>query len=304
MSFTADSRYALRSCASRPGFTTFAALALAIGIGANTAVFSVVNAVGRFPTAADTRTAPGVVVINETAARRFWPGEDPIGRRVKFADSSWSTIIGVAGDVRYGGLEQAPRPEVFVPHTQTEYSIADREMVFLVRTAGDPATMGDAVRGAVSAVDREQPVYAVSTMKDVISGTLAPRRVSMKLLSAFAVIGLALAAVGVYGTMSFAVEQRTPEIAIRMALGAGQTAVLRAVLWYGMRWSALGIAVGLCAAPALARLISGLLYGTSTLEPGVYVVAAAAIVIAALAGCCVPALRAMRIEPPAALRWE
>jgi putative ABC transport system permease protein len=264
---------------------------------------------GRGFTPADREDAPLVAVVNETMARRFFPGEDPIGRRVDFrlrpvgaaeAGPSWREIVGVVGDVRHQGLAQPARPEIYLPYRQEPVSL----VALAVRTGSAPEAMATAVKSAVWAVDAEQPVIAVMGLDRLASESLALRRVSMLVLAAFAAVALALAALGLYGVMSFSVAGRTREIGVRMALGARPRQILAMVLGQGLAVTGLGVAVGLAAALALTRVLASLLYGVSATDAASLAAVAALLVSVALAASYVPARRATRVDPMTALRSD
>jgi putative ABC transport system permease protein len=262
---------------------------------------------GRGFTAADRDGAPRVAVINEAMARRFFPGEDPVGRRVDFrvgdADEPappGRQIVGVVGDVRHQGLAQPPGPEIYLPYGQEPLSL----VALVVRTASPPEAMATAVKSAVWAVDPEQPVLAVMGLDRLAAESLALRRVSTMSLGAFAAIALALSALGLYGVMSFSVAGRTREIGVRMALGARRGQILAMVLGQGLAVTGLGVAVGLAGALALTRVLASLLFGVSPTDAASLAAVAVLLVSVALAASYVPARRATRVDPITALRAE
>ncbi len=261
---------------------------------------------GRGFTKADTETSERVIVINQAMARRYWPNEEPVGRRMAIGestkDTSWRTIIGVVGDMRHASLIEAPVPTAFTSYRQDVESWP--RMAFVIKAEGDPSPLVTAVRRALVSVDPSQPVYAVQPMDKLLADAIAPGRFVMFLIGALAFVALALAAVGVYGVISFSVGERTHEMGIRIALGAGKTDVLALVLGQCTRIAALGIAVGLLAALALTRLMSGLLFGVSPTDPITF--AAVSILLGAIAlfACYIPARRATKVDPVVALRHE
>jgi putative ABC transport system permease protein len=260
---------------------------------------------GRVFADGDRDGAPSVVVINQALARRYWPhGEDPVGKRLKLHHDpkrDWSTIVGVVGDVRDYGLDQPVRPELYVPYSQLpEYS----GMAMIVRTDGDAAALTGAARAALGEVDASQPIYDVQPMSELVRASLAQRRFALILMLVFAVVALLLAAVGIYGVMSYSVAQRTQEIGIRVALGASSTSVLGLVVGDGMRLVGAGLVLGIAGALALTRLVSSLLYAVSTTDAVTFSLVALLLVVVALVATIIPARRAMRVDPMQALRSE
>ncbi|HEV2860568.1 MAG TPA: ABC transporter permease [Pyrinomonadaceae bacterium] len=251
----------------------------------------------------DGAEAPPVVLVNETTARKYWPGADPVGRRVKLgpgAQGPWVTVVGVVGDVRNFGLESEAKPEVYVPHRQSPQS----RMRLVLRTDGDPLSLVPAVRSAVRSLDAELPFSQVATMEELLARSVAQRRLSTLLLGVFAGTALLLAAIGIYGVMAYSVTQRTREIGIRMALGARRGDVVRMVLRQGMALALAGVACGLGGGLVAARLMRGLLYGVSAVDPLTFVGMAGVLTCVALLACYVPARRATKIDPLVALRAE
>ncbi|CAN5347645.1 ABC transporter permease [soil metagenome] len=250
----------------------------------------------------DTATAPGVSLVNETFARRYFPNEDPLGKRIKRRgdDNDWTTIVGVVGDVRQLGLDAEPRAEMFFSYQQSPVPF----MNIVIRTATDPATLAAAVRQEVWAVNPNQPVANVSTMNELLANSAARTRFNTLLLSLFALTALTLASVGIFGVMSYTVTQRTREIGVRMALGAQRSDVLRLVIRQGMILAGLGIVIGLAAALALTRLMTSLLYGVSATDPATFTGIALLLAGVALVACYIPARRATKVDPMVALRYE
>jgi predicted permease len=260
---------------------------------------------GRFLAQTDGADAPKTAVVNETMARTYWPGIDPIGRRFKRgplqSNTPWWTVVGLVFDMRQGGMEVPVRPEAYFPFEQADFFWPDS---LAVRTAGDPLTVANEVRQQVWQVDKDQPVANVQTMSDLVESSVAQSRMNTLLLGAFAAIALLLAALGIYAVLSFAVTQRTREIGVRIALGARFGDVLNMVLASGARLFMAGAAIGLIAAFSLARLMSHLLFEVS---PGDFVSYASVVVVfAAIAflACIVPARRAAKVDPVVALRYE
>jgi putative ABC transport system permease protein len=261
---------------------------------------------GRLVGDGDTEDAPLVVVINDTMARKYWPGEDAIGRRFHFgtADQPWLTIVGIVPTLRHNAVVEEPRAEMYVPHAQVSRARAGtpRSMAVVVQTADDPASYIPALRAAVRAIDPKLPVAEIRTMTDIAAGALARPRLTTWLLAGFAALALALAAIGIYGTSALLVSDRAQEIGIRLALGAPRAAILRLVLARGVALAAAGIAGGVVAALALTRLLTNLLYGVTPLDPLTFVAVPALLGGVALLASLVPARRAARLDPLRTLR--
>jgi putative ABC transport system permease protein len=256
---------------------------------------------GRTLTGQDDAEAPRVVVINETLARRHWPGEDPVGRRIAIGDESNSLeIVGVVGDIRHFSYDRPPRPEAYMSYFQDPWPM----MGLVVRAETDPLSLVGAVRREILAVDSDQPVYAVNLMDRVLAESIRSHRFTVQLLALFAGVAIALALVGVYGVISYTLSRRVHEMGIRMALGAGQGEVLHLGLSWGLKLVLLGTGIGLVAAIALTRFISSLLYGTSATDPAVFLGVSVMLTAAAALAAFVPAQRAARRDPLAALRYE
>ncbi|HKP13968.1 MAG TPA: FtsX-like permease family protein, partial [Blastocatellia bacterium] len=244
-----------------------------------------------------------VVIVNETLAREMFPDQDPIGQRLVINMSKTpvpTEIIGVVGDVKHAGLDAPPRAMSYWPHVELPYS----GMMLVARTEGDPLNYVTAVRGEVQALDNDQPIASVYTMEQLMSESVARSRFSTTLLAIFAGIALILAAVGIYGVMSYAVTQRTHEIGIRMALGANSRAVMGMVIRQGMTIVVIGVAVGLAASFALTQTLSSLLFGVSAKDPLTFAAIAVVLTAVALAACAIPARRATKVDPMVALRYE
>jgi putative ABC transport system permease protein len=244
-----------------------------------------------------------VVIINEGMARRFWPDGDAIGKRIKVGppqNEPWLTIVGVAGDVKNIGLEADALLATYEPHAQRPWSA----MNLAIRTEADPSSLSAAVRGELRVMERDLLIRSLSTMDERIRLSVAPRRFNMTLLTGFAGLALLLAAVGVYGVMSYTVTQRTHEIGVRMALGAQSGAVLRLIVGQGVKLALIGVAIGLPAAFALTRWMEDLLFGVRPTDSWTYGAVAALLLLAALFACWIPARRAAKVDPMIALRHE
>ena len=269
---------------------------------------------GREITDLDDARAPGVVIVNERAAGSYWPGEDPIGKRIAFDDDrrnppTWLTVIGVAANAKQSDWAADPYPEVYLAALQNREFLENpgahvAYLTLVVRTVGDPAALAPDVKKTVWSFDRNLPVSEVYTMDQVVAGANAQPRFEMLLLGVFAVIALLLAAVGIYGVMSYSVSRRTREIGIRISLGASRAEVLRMVLRQGMAQALAGSAAGIAGAPLLSRLMARMLYGVRPTDPVTFGSVAVVLGLAAILAIFVPARKATRIEPMAALRHE
>jgi putative ABC transport system permease protein len=262
---------------------------------------------GRFFDAHDTPDSLPVAVVNRQLAEHFWPGEDPVGKRLKVgpADSPnpWATVIGVVGDVRQNGFYGEQQFELYSVFAQERRSwLAPRDLV--VRTSGDAASVAGAVRQAVWAVDKDQPISHVRTMDQVFAAAMSRERFQMLLLALFATLALVLACVGLYGVISYAVAQRTHEIGVRMALGAQRADVLRLVIREGMLLTFAGLALGTAGALAATRVMKELLYGVTASDAITFISVSALLVLVALLACYLPARRATKVDPLIALRYE
>jgi len=257
---------------------------------------------GRALRASDAAGAPGVVILNETVARMLFGERDPLGQHVSFGPppTSWMEVVGVVSDTIGSDLAQAPMPEVFTPYLQDPSFMTS----FVVRTGGDPATLDSAVRAAVQSVDKDQPLSELTSMDDILAKSVTPQRFRMLLLGLFALLALVLAIVGTYGVMSYSVAQRTHEIGIRTALGAGRADILNLVVSQGFRITLSGVVAGISGALALTRFMANMLYGISATDPFTFVAVALLLSSAALAACYIPARRATKIDPIVALRTE
>ena len=258
---------------------------------------------GRAFTEQDKAGAPPVVIVNETLARRHWPNEEPLGKRIRFYGpldrAPWMQVVGVIRDVKYE-LNNPVTPEFFLPHAQDPWNA----MVLVTKTAGDPSAMASVIRQQVWAIDKDQPVFDVRTMAEVRSISVALYSVSSAILGIFAGVALLLAAVGIYGVMAFAVTQRTHEIGVRMALGARSRDVLKLVVFNGMRLALIGVAVGLVGGWALSRFMEKLLFGVEATDVVTFASVSVCLLLAALLACYLPARRATKVDPLVALRYE
>jgi putative ABC transport system permease protein len=246
----------------------------------------------------DAKDPPDAVIINETLARRFWPDEDPVGKRILFGDSG-PTIVGVVGNIKHAGLEAEYEPEMYVPFPEQS-----SQLVLVARADSEAIALAGPLRALVHSIDKDQPVENFSTMEEVVSRSVAQPRFLAILLSVFATLALALAAVGVYGVMSFSVAQRTREMGIRMALGAQPRDILRLVLGQGMALAVIGVAAGLLGSFAVTRLMSSLLYRVSAADPITFIVISLLLTEVALGASFIPARRALKVDPMVALRHE
>jgi putative ABC transport system permease protein len=249
--------------------------------------------------------APLVGVANEAMVRQYFPNEDPLGRRVRWArnpEVQWITIVGVVGDVKHYGLDVPELPALYSPYTQAPPW--KRWMSLVARTQSDPVAMATAVKQQIWKVDSQLPITKVETMTNVAAESVAARSFNMMLLGLFAVLALVLAAVGIYGVMSYAVTQRTQEIGIRMALGARAADVLKLIIRNGLTLTLIGIAIGLAGAMALTRLLETMLFGVTPTDMLTFVAVSVVLIVVALLACYVPARRATKVDPLVALRYE
>jgi putative ABC transport system permease protein len=262
---------------------------------------------GREFTARDTVAAPRVAVVNEALARKHWPDDSPIGKRVAFSQDEplWYEIVGVVGNVKHRGLDATDRPELYVPYRQPLFAgWTVRPMYVAVRTAGEPLAIASEVRRLVARLDRDQPISDVRTMDARIGRSLSGRRFNTILLGAFAALALTLAAVGIYGIVAYSVTERTHEIGLRLALGAQRRDVLAMIVRQGMSMTIAGSVVGVAAALALTRVMSSLLFDISASDPLTFTTIPLLLAAVAFVACYVPARRATRVDPLVALRTE
>jgi putative ABC transport system permease protein len=268
---------------------------------------------GRGFTEQDREGAPLVCIIDETMAEKFWPGEDPLGRRVTFEEAEESTrenpiriyrtVVGVVRNVRHYELENPARITVYVPFTQSE-GMWTSALHVAAKTTGDPLLLTEMVRRELGVLDPQVPLYQVETMEGYVGEALSNTQLVGGLLTVFSAIALILSAIGIFGVMSFSVAQRLREIGIRMAVGAGAGDVVRMVAAQGLKVTLLGIVLGLLAALALTRLLSSVLYEVNPVEPFTYAVFAAFLIAVSLLAAYLPARRATRVDPVSVLREE
>src|SRR5262245_47462936 len=257
---------------------------------------------GRSFTRADTADSPWVTVINDSMAREYWGGQDPIGRRLQFGAEKWRTVIGVVGDVRHEGLDGETNPEMYVPIEQAPNTESSPSIV--IRTALDTGAAAAELREAVAAIDRAMPVDRIETMEQLVSGSVAEPRFHTVILAAFSMLALAMASIGIYGVMNYLVIQRTREFGIRLSVGATPSDVLWLVLGRAAALIAAGMCLGLAGSVLLVRLIEKLLFGTAPLDPLTFAAVPVLLAAVALAASYVPARRATRVDPMVALRYE
>lgn len=264
---------------------------------------------GRPFTNADSGSSPPVVIISQSFARRFFPKEDPLGRHLTFAPEAtaqpWPTIVGVVGDVRDLALDAQPDIEVYAPYQQSLLPYNPLPyMTLVVGTVGDPNSLASTVLAKIHETDKALPRPEAEPMASVYSGSISARRFNMLLLSIFAIIATILAAIGIYGVVSYLVARRTHEIGIRVALGAEARDVLALVVGQGLLLAIFGVAIGLVGALALTRVLEKMLFGVTSTDLTTFAGVSTLLIGIVLVACYVPARRAMRIDPMAALRYE
>ncbi len=256
---------------------------------------------GRDFSSRDKSDGPAAAVINDDLARIYFPGEDPIGKRITFDEGeSWMSIVGIIGDVRQLGQDSSAKPEVYFPYLQ----VAAPSMTLVVRTASNPLNLAAAVKSQIQMIDKDLPIDNAKTMQQLLAESISGRRFNMLLLTVFAVVALVLAIVGIYGLMSYTVTQRTHEIGIRVAIGAQPRDVFRMVIGQGMILALIGVAFGLVGAFGLTRLMTSMLFGVEPTDPATFVSIAALLTGVALVACYIPARRATKVDPLVALRYE
>ena len=262
---------------------------------------------GRFFVDEDVNLPPGPVIVNQTLARKVWPGTDPIGKRIRLrSDAPWLSVVGIVSDIKNHGLNAVTKPEMYFPYTDQPFGIwADlASMTLVVRTAVEPQQMMSAIRGQLKSLDPELPLFKISTLEQVVSSSTSHTRFPTLSLSLFAFIALFLSAIGVYGVLAYTVAQSRHDIGIRIALGAEQGRVIRFFLGQGVRWAAFGGCVGLVAAVTLVRFMRRMLFEVSAYDPSIFVTVGLGLVTIVLLASAIPALRAAKVDPLIALKSE
>jgi len=259
---------------------------------------------GRLLGAADTAASPTTIVINETLARAFWPGEDAVGQHLKQGwpedKSPWREVVGVVADVKFNGLASDTPLQVYLPLTQESSS----SLIIAARTAVEPMSIAPALEAAARDVNKDMPLFQTATMDQVLETSIAQQRLSLIVMVTFAFVALALASVGLYGVIAHAVTERTHEIGVRMALGAEARHVLGLMVRQGLTTTMIGVAIGVVSAVALSRWIQDLLFGVTATDPATFAAVVAMLMTVAVVACYVPAWRATRVDPTMALRSE
>jgi predicted permease len=257
---------------------------------------------GRLFAETDREDAPAVAIVNEAAARAYWPGGNAIGQRLQIDGPPWRTIIGVVGDVRHEGLAIEWKPELYLPFAQLPYP--NRVMTLVVRTLGEPLGLAPAVRNVVSTTDPDLPLYRVETLEQIVDASVGEPRFRAMLLSALAVVALILASIGLYGVMSHLVGQRTREFGIRAAVGARREDLMLMVLGRSLALVLVGLVLGLLGAAGLQGYVRSLLYGIAPYDPLIFSAVPVLLIVVALLASYLPARRAAAIDPILALRSE
>jgi putative ABC transport system permease protein len=250
----------------------------------------------------DGMRAPHVAILNQTAARLFFEGEEPLGKRLKVSwnDAREVEVVGIVGDIRHSQLHTRPDPCLFMPNAQQPFPFS----ALVVRTLGDPKALAGPVKEQIRQADPDQGVAEVRTMEELVAGAMSQPKLQAMLLSIFSILAVTLASIGIYGVLAYSVTQRTREIGVRIALGATPSSAFRMVLKEGLGLASIGVVIGLAAAVATAGALRGLLYDTEPLDPAIFSGVTALLVLVAAAACAVPALRATRVDPAIVLREE
>jgi putative ABC transport system permease protein len=262
---------------------------------------------GRFLKAEEAKLPPASVIVNQTLARKVWPGTDPIGKRIRLGPGyPWLSVVGVVADIKNHGSNVATKPEIYFLLTDQPFQIwVDlRSMTLVVRTAADPEQIVGAIHGQLKSIDPGLPIYKVATLRQVVSSSMAQTRFPALTLSLFACTALLLAAIGIYGVLSYTVAQSRHDIGVRMALGAQQGQILRFFLGQGVKWAALGGCAGLGAALPLVRFMRSMLFQIGPYDPRILLAVTAALSVVVLMACFIPAARATKVDPIAAIRGE
>jgi predicted permease len=256
---------------------------------------------GRLLNDFDTDQSPSVAVVNETMARKYWPNENAVGKRLKLSPRTavWSTVVGIVADARTESLASAQVPQLYA----SLYQRQGKHLAILLRGQVEVAAVARQVREQVQSINSALPVFGEASLEETVSSSLAVRRFSMQMLALFAMTALLLAALGIYGVISYMVSERTHEIGVRLALGADRGDVVRMVVRQGLGIAVAGAAIGLAGALIVSRALAGLLYGVSPTDPLTFGGVTAALTAVALIACYVPARRAIRVEPAIALRY-
>jgi predicted permease len=263
---------------------------------------------GRYFTERDSASAAGVVIVSQSVAHHYWPGEDPIGKRISMADHptprDWLTIVGVVDDIRQTDLKLKPSASVYQPYTQVPWPFFLSHMSFLVRTPSNPVSLAPAMRAVLKEVDKEQPLESVTTLESVVGATIAELRFQGRLLAVFSGLALVLSVIGIYGVLAYSVAERTHEIGIRMALGAEKNAVLRMVMRRTLGLAVAGVALGTAGALALTGVLQKFLFQVKPADPATFAAVAAVLAASALLAGWLPARRAARVDPAITLRCQ
>jgi predicted permease len=251
---------------------------------------------------------PMIVIINETMAKQYFGGKDPVGGRIQTGDpdprSPWETIVGVVGDVKYSGLDYGPQPTIYVPYNENGWVGWSRAMYVVVRSSGNAQQIVPAIRAQLASMDDTLPLARVRTMDELLDESIVQQRFRTWLISGFAALALLLSAIGIYALISYSVSQRTREIGVRVALGAQPSNVLGMVLKEGLKLLLFGLLLGWIGALGATRVMRSLLYSTSATDAVSFVATSIALIVVALLACYIPARRATKVDPMVALRYE